>query len=190
MGFRVDGACTSPIDRGALRCGQASRTQTTSFPEARYRTSGSPHSRVEKTSSTPSCSEYAAAYLPAGKVSIIHLVSRWLKRYPHHVLLNVASDSSKLSCGAAAGTELRSGATIPVTARSICGAHQVCGNLPERRLSLEHQQRHCAPFDRRSWAVQRLHTSPWQLVGRAQHTDLNEHAKLAAGHGAEINCQP
>ena len=31
----VDGACTSPIDRGALRWGQASRTQTTSFPEAR-----------------------------------------------------------------------------------------------------------------------------------------------------------
>lgn len=66
----VDGACTSPIDRGALRWGQESRTQTTSFPESRYMTSGSPHSRVEKTSSTPSCSEYAAAYLPAGKVSV------------------------------------------------------------------------------------------------------------------------
>ena len=69
-GGGVDGACTSPIDRGALRWGQESRTQTTSFPESRYMTSGSPHSRVEKTSSAPSCSEYAAAYLPAGKVSV------------------------------------------------------------------------------------------------------------------------
>jgi len=38
-------------------------------------TSGSPQSRVEKTSSTPSCPEYAAAYLPAGKESVAQFVS-------------------------------------------------------------------------------------------------------------------
>ena len=93
------------------------------------------------------------------------------------MLLSEASDSRKLSCAAAAtGTELRSEATT----RSRHAAQTWCTlgvwwRLPERHFGLDHQQRHGAPSDRRSWAVQRLHTGPWQLVGRAHHTYLNEH---------------
>lgn len=68
------------------------------------------------------------------------------------------------------------------TARSTCVVHTLgCEGLPEWRFGLEHQQRHGAPSDRRSRAVQRLNTSPGQPVGRAHHTDLNEHGAERAG---------
>ena len=52
--------------------------------------------------------------------------------------------------------------------------------MPGWRFGLEHQQRHGAPSNRRSWAVQRLNTTPGQLVRRAHHTDLNEHGARGA----------
>lgn len=48
--------------RGALRCGQESFAQTKLESSSRYKTNGSPHNRVAKTSSVPICQGYAMAY--------------------------------------------------------------------------------------------------------------------------------